>query len=151
MHASHSNKIIYIHDKCGVRLCAVWGILLNAVCAVCAVVCGSERGSVRGCAAVQQCATVRQCTAVRTDVCGSARGCVGQCTCPCAAVREVVCGSVCSSVRLSGSVRQCEAVCDSVRQCGSVQLSGSTAVCGRAAVCIFSNKFKIYSYKFGII
>jgi hypothetical protein len=132
---------------CGVR-CAVCGTLIHAVCTVCAAVCGSTRGSVRMCGSVRQCAIVRQCTAVRSDVYGSAGGIMWQCTCPCAAVRAVECGSACSSVRLSCSMRQCAAVCGSVRQYGSVRLSGNAAVCSWAAVCISSNKFKIHSYEF---
>jgi hypothetical protein len=49
-----------------------------------------------------------------------------------AAVRTAVCGSV----RLSGSA------------CGSLRLSSGAAVCRCLAVCIFSNKFKSYLYKF---
>jgi hypothetical protein len=57
-------------------------------------------------------------------VCNGAHGCVQQC------------GSVCGSVRLLGSARS------------SVQLSSGVAVCHSPAVCMFSNKFETYLYKF---
>ena len=87
---------------------------------LCAV-CG-VRCAVCGMCAVCGCPAFEfmQCAAV----CGRAHGCVWQC------------GSVRGSVRLSGSAR------------GSVRLSSGAAVCGSPAVCIFSNKFKTYSYKF---
>jgi hypothetical protein len=76
----------------------------------------------------------------------------------CVAFKFVQCAAVCSSVRYRahGSGWQCGSVCGSVRGSvqvpgsarGSVQLSSGAAVCGSPAVCIFSNKFKIHSYKF---
>jgi hypothetical protein len=72
---------------------------------------------VRQCAAVQQCERCeRQCVAMPAAVCPQS---VRQCT----VVFLVVYGSAHGSVRLSGSVRQCEAVCGSVRQCAAVYSS----------------------------
>jgi hypothetical protein len=78
--------------------------------------------------------------------------------CAVCGVRCAVCGirilAVCGS-RAHAAVSSSAAVCDSVRGIvrlsgsahGSVQLSCGAAVCGNVTVCIFSNKFKAYSYE----
>jgi hypothetical protein len=97
------------------------------------------------CAAVWQCAAVRAAVcgsahggsmraAVRLVVYGTARG--SDAVCGCLAVRQcaAVCGSVrdylCVTVRARGSVRQCGALC--VWQC----LAVSTVVCTQCAQCV---------------
>jgi hypothetical protein len=88
-------------------------------------------------------ARVRQCTAVcgsvSGSVSGSVRGSVWQCVAvrQYEAVRAAVCGRARGSVRLSSSAHGID-----------VQRSGSAAVCVSVVVCIFSNQFKINSYKF---
>ena len=81
------------------------------------------------CAAVEYSCSLRHCATERTtvygiSVCGSMRGSVW------------LPGSACGSVRLLGSARS------------SVQLSSGVAVCHSPAVCMFSNKFETYLYKF---
>ena len=84
-----------------------------------------------------------RCAVSLCAVCG-VRHC-NSCSLQWAAMLAAVCGSACGRVRLSGnahgSVRQYAAVC------GNVRLSDSAAMHSRAAVCVFSNEFKIYSYK----
>jgi hypothetical protein len=100
-----SHAIVLIHDTCGVRLCAVSSMrcavcdtLIHAVCAVCTAVCDGARGRVWLCGSAAVCGSAA--------LYGSAHGCLRQCTrmcavctCPCAAVRAVMCSSACSSVR----------------------------------------------------
>jgi hypothetical protein len=87
----------------------------------CAQQCAALSVSAAVCGSVWQC--VQQCVAVRAAVCGSAHDSV-------CAVRMIVCISVLGTVwqcaqrcaALSSSVRQCAAVCGSVRQqCGSLR------------------------------
>jgi hypothetical protein len=153
--------MLYIYN-CGVRLCAT--VCDRARCAVCSVrhlihavrqcaalrevvccrACGSVRlpGSATVCGSTAVYGSAHACVRQREDMCGCAPGRVRQCARWCLAV------CACDSVRLSDSSA---AVFGSMRPCGSVRLSGTAAVCSSsAAVYIFSDIFKICSYKFRI-
>jgi len=81
------------------------------------------------------------CHCVQCKVCGVR--CVAFEFTQCAAA---VCGRTHGRVRQYGSVRGGVRMSGSARS--NVRLSSGAAVCSSAAVCIFSNKFKIYSYEF---